>query len=292
MPAEERPDTEPDRQRKPARRLPPAPPAARMGLLNYLTATSMDEDYEHVSRRRGPAEPGRRRAPGRGALLVLAVFGILVATAAVETARSADVTQTGHDELVKQVNARKAQLAERQETLEELSQELQSLEGDLLSATVEGRALQTRLNRLGVVTGAVEVRGPGVRIEVDDGPADNPKAEILDVDLQKLVNGLWSAGAEAISVNGERVTNLTSVRVAGASITVNLERISPPYTVLAIGEPDTLPTRFVDTPGGQWWLDLQALYGVQFRIDTEENLTVPAEDRLELRYAATPQELR
>lgn len=294
--AAERPGPEqPGRQKKPARQPPPPPPAAVMGLLNYLTATSMDEDYEHASRKHaGPADKaGRRsRAPGRAALAVLAVFGLLVATAAVQTQRSADATRTGRDELVKQVLARKAQLADRRERVDDLTSELRTLETDVLNTTVEGRAVQGRLTRLGVASGADPVRGPGVRIEVSDGPADNPKAEVLDVDLQRMVNGLWVAGAEAISINGERVTNLTAIRVAGASITVNLERISPPYTVLAVGDPDTLAARFVDTPGGQWWLDLQSLYGVGFEINTEENLTLPAEDRLELRYAHTPEVLR
>ncbi len=291
MAAEKRGARGPGPARKTPRQPPPVPPAAQMGLLNYLTATSMDEDYEHVSRRRGSTGPARRAAPGRVALVVLAAFGILIATAALQTARSADVTQSGHDELVEQTLARKAQLADRREMVSELESEVRTLETESLNTTVEGRALQTRLSRLGVVTGTEATRGPGVMIEVDDGPEDNPKAEVLDGDLQKLVNGLWLAGAEAIAINGERVTNLTAVRIAGANITVNLNRISAPYTVVAIGDPDTLAASFVDTPGGQWWLDLQALYGVSFEINTEENLTLPAVDA-SLRYAYLPEEPR
>lgn len=260
-----------------------------MGLLNYITATSLDEDYAQASRRPDRGVDSRHGAPGRLALVVLAAFGILVATAALQTARSADVTQTSHDELVKQVLARKAQLADRRELVDDLTSEVRTLETDLLDATVDGRAVEARLIEAGVTTGAEAARGPGVRIEVDDGPEQDPRAEVLDVDLQKMVNGLWLADAEGISINGQRVTTLTAVRLAGGSITVNFERISPPYTVLAIGDPDTLPSRFIETPGGQWWLDLQALYGVKFEIDSsEENLTLPAADRLELRHAHIP----
>ena len=73
-----------------------------------------------------------------------------------------------------------------------------------------------------------------------------------------------------------------AIRLAGPVITVNYQRISGPYTVTAIGNPGTLAARFVDTPGGQWWLDLQALYGVQFSIDRVESLTVPASSRVDL----------
>lgn len=273
----------------------PLPPAATMGLLNYLTATSLDEDYASVARRKGatgsPGSPAssRSRTPRRMALVILAVFGVLLATAAVETSRSTGDRQTRHDELVKQVVARRAQLADRREVVDQLTSQVRTLETDLLSTTARGRALEADLQRLGVATGAEVTRGPGVRIQVDDGPGNTPKSEVLDSDLQKLVNGLWLAGAEAITINAQRVTNLTAVRLAGASITVNFERIAPPYTVSAIGDPDTLAARFLDTADGQWWLDLKALYGVEFDIAVaESDLTLPAAARLELRQAQAP----
>lgn len=267
-----------------------------MGLLNYLTATSLDEDYAHVSQRRAAAEAGEgapSRRTGPAGLVILAVFGILVATAAVQTSRTADDAQARHDELVKQVEARKQTLADQRDRAQELLRETQTLQAAFLRATAQGRSLESRLGRLGLVTGAAPARGPGVTVVVDDGPATSGEdAEVLDVDLQKMVNGLWLSGAEAIAINGQRLTSLTAIRLAGGVITVNYRRISPPYTVSAIGNPDDLAARFVDTPGGQWWLDLQALYGLRFDINTapdEEPLTVPAASRIALRHAHTPE---
>ncbi len=299
-----------------------------MGLLNYLTATSLDEDYEHVSRARSaeqrdtaatPGTPagsadgtGRRHAggadgsgagprrtrgtfsrrPGRAALLVLAVFGLLVGTAAVQTSRSADDSRSGHEELVRQIVTRKAQLEDRRERVDSLTSEVRTLETQSLDATVRGRALQARLTRLGAATGADAVRGPGVRIEADNGPEYLDKAQIFDDDLQRMVNGLWQAGAEAVAINGQRLTARSAIREAGPTITVNYDQVAAPYTVTAIGDPDTLASRFVETPGGQWWLDLKALYGVTFEIDTVTagvNLTVPAAQGLQLRHAHTPE---
>lgn len=291
MPAETPHPPGADRPEQPAGQT-PLPPAATMGLLNYLTATSLDADYEAAARARGSRGESAVRPPGRVALVVLAAFGILVATAAVQTAQSADVTRSSHDGLVKQVVARKQQLADRRDLADRLASEVRTLDSALLSATVAGRAVQSRLSSLGVVTGAEASRGPGVRIVADDGPGGTAKSEVLDVDLQRMVNGLWVSGAEAISINGQRITALTAIREAGGIVTVNYQRISAPYTVLAIGDPDTLPARFIDSAGGQWWLDLQAVYGVSFDINTEERLTLPAEDQLELRYAFTPETLR
>lgn len=273
-----------------------------MGLLNYLTATSLDEDYAQASERRarqsvgepGPGGAGTGRGSGTAtALVVLMLFGLLVATAFVQTARTADDAADRHEELVAQVLARREQLARQRRFAAELRAETESLQSLYLRATAEGRSLQSRLEVLGVDTGAARTRGPGVRVVADDGPSSaGPDAEILDVDLQKLVNGLWLSGAEAVAVNGQRLTALSAIRLAGPVITVNYERISAPYTVSAIGDPATLAARFVETPGGQWWLDLQALYGVQFRIDRVESLTLPASRRVELRHARTTGVLR
>lgn len=283
---------DPPPESRPIREPPPPPPAAVMGLLNYLTVTSMDEDYAYVSRQRAERGERPRGVPGRVALSVIAAFGILVATAALQTARSADVTQSGHDELVKQVLARKAQLADRREQADLLTSEVRTLESQNLDATVQGRAVRSQLDALSVTTGSDPVRGEGIRITVDDGPDRiDGRAVIYDLDLQKMLNGLWASGAEAISINGQRVNSLSAVRLAGDTITVNYQAIDPPYVITAIGNPDTLPSRFVESPGGQWWLDLQALYGVEFQIDVpEETLTLPAAERLDLRFARLPPE--
>jgi uncharacterized protein YlxW (UPF0749 family) len=270
-----------------------------MGLLNYLTVNSLDEDYAHVQARRATGSTPERRhstSSGIAALLVLAVFGVLVATAAVQTSRGAEDADARHDQLVEQVNARKRTLADERDRAQQLRSQTETLQRVYLQATADGRSLQARLTRLGVVTGADPARGPGVRIVVDDGPlSGGPDAEVIDLDVQKMVNGLWLAGAEAIAVNGERLTSLSAVRNAGGVITVNYHRVSAPYTVTAIGNPDNLAARFVDTPGGQWWLDLHALYGLRFEINTvpdEEPLTLPAARRTALRHAHTPETLR
>jgi uncharacterized protein YlxW (UPF0749 family) len=257
-----------------------------MGLLNYITATSMDEDYAEASRRHAGTEDTPVRRPGSAALVVLAVFGLLVAIAAVQTSRNAVVSASSHAELVKQINARKAQLADRRERVGDLRGEIASLEDAYLDATVQGRAMQTRLDRLGTVTGAVSVRGPGVRVVVDDAPgATVEKQRVLDVDLQKLVNALWQVGAEAVAINGERITALTAIRHAGAAITVNFDSIARPYVVSAVGNEDQMGARLLDTAGGQTWLNLKAVFGLQFDITPEESMKLPAASRLNLRHA-------
>jgi len=264
------------------------PPQAVLGLLNYVTATSLDEDYAHVSARRD-ASGGtpRTRQAGRGGLAVLAAFGLLVATAAVQTARNAGESANSHSSLVAQVNDHKRALSRQQSLIAELRRQNLTLEARYLDASSEGRSVSDRLNRLGTLTGARPVTGRGIKVTVDDAGHEQGQ-EVLDRDLQKLVNGLWAVGAEAIAINGQRVTNLTAIREAGEGITVNFRHVNSPYVVSAIGNADTMGARFLDTSGGQTWLALHSTVGLGFEITIEQSLRLPAASRLTLRNAHRP----
>lgn len=262
-----------------------------MGLLNYITAFSMDQDYAQAAERR--ARRGRQRAvsPGTAAMVIVGLFGLLLATAAVQTSRNAVAVEEGRDELITQIEARSARLDARRSRIVEMRRDIDVLQARYLETTGAGRTVSARLERLGAATGRLPVTGPGVRIVVDDAPnATSAKEQVLDQDLQHLVNGLWLSGAEAIGVNGQRITNLTSIRLAGSAITVNNVSLSGPYVVNAIGNPNALPARFVETEDGAEWLDLQATWGLQFHMTTEDSLRLPARTRLELRYATTPED--
>lgn len=269
--------------------VPGLPAQATMGLLGYITAHSLDEDYDHVSRRGRAAAGPRPHRGGLAAMLVLGMFGILVATAFVQTSRNAVASEDGRDQLVTQIQARGAQVEARRDRVTELRGEVSRLRAQDLAASSQGRALTSRLGRLGVHTGFTAVTGPGVQVVVDDNPDATSSVErVLDKDLQKLANALWESGAEAMSFNGQRLTNLSAIRHAGSAITVNGRSLSPPYTVLAVGDPDSIPARFVETKHGSAWLDYQAAYGLQFDMTSEESLKLPAASRLDLRYARTP----
>jgi uncharacterized protein YlxW (UPF0749 family) len=266
------------------------PPQAVMGLLNYITATSLDEDYAHVSKqRRESGDAARSRRPGKVGTAVLAVFGVLVATAAVQTARNSAESASSRASLVSQVKARTDVLDRQRATVQDLRREITTLRNSDLAATTEGRSLLSRLDRLGVLTGAAAARGPGVRVVVDDAPdAKSPKFMVQAPDLQKLANGLWTVGAEAIAVNGQRLTSLSAIRDAGSAITVNYVSLRGPYVVSAIGNPKRMGADLLDTSGGQTWATLQS-FGLEFDVNTEDNMLLPAAKRVTLRYAHEPE---
>jgi uncharacterized protein YlxW (UPF0749 family) len=266
-----------------------------MGLLNYLTATSLDEDYAHVSaqKKAAGAMPARKGSPGTVGLAVLAVFGVLVATAAVQTSRNAAESASSRASLVTQVNARKAELADKREQVTALTSQVDALQTSNLDATNAGRAAAARLARLGVVTGGAATTGPGIRVVVDDAPnADDDKETVLDQDLQRLVNSLWSIGAEAISINGQRLSTLTAIREGGSAITVNFRSLTRPYVVSAIGNEKQMAAQLLDTEGGRTFLTLRASYGLRFDVKNEDSMTLPAAPAFTLRHARQPERLK
>jgi len=263
-----------------------APPHA--SLLDYITMHSLDEDYAHVAQqrtqRRGDAPP----KPGRGAMLALALFGALIGVAGVQTARTAGVDASSHDNLVEQINASKTVLDRSRDTLADLETELADVRrANLDVSQAEGREQATE-TRLGAIAGAIAVRGPGLRLVADDAVGADEDAEfVLDKDIRNIVNGLWAAGAEAIAVNGERITPLSAVDFAGSHITVDYEPLAAPYVVLAIGDPNRMSSRFVESTTGTAWLNAQQTFGLRFQMDVDDSLTIPgvSSARLALRVA-------
>lgn len=278
------------------------PPQATMGLLDYLTTHALDEDYAFASEQRASPETsaetsagtsegaggragGPRRRIGLVGGVVMALFAVLVMTAAAQTSRNSVTDERGRQDLAGQVNDARTALAAQRARIVRLQAEADSLQRRQLASDTSAQSLLDTLTLLGVKSGTIPVRGPGVRVVADDAPgASSARNQVLDTDLQKLVNGLWGAGAEAIALNGQRLTTLSTIRLAGEAITVNARSLRRPYVVTAIGNQDTLPARFAETSSGQAWLDLTREVGLQLTITPVSTLRLPGTE-VSLRYA-------
>lgn len=284
-----------------------------MGLLEYLTAHALDEDYAYVADRRrvlereqqseasptagrharhpGPRRPHPRRLGWRGGV-ALAAFTMLVVVAAARTSQGAAADAEQRQQLAEQVVDARERLGDERARQRALEAETARLQRAQLAGDASATGLRERVDRLGGLAGTLPVTGPGVEVLVDDAPgSDSDRTRVLDTDLQRLVNGLWAAGAEAISINGERLTNLSTIRIAGSAITVNNRGLRAPYRLLVLGDPDTLPARFAETASGQAWLDLQRQVGLRLGFTPAESLRLPAATPT-LRYAAPVREGR
>jgi uncharacterized protein YlxW (UPF0749 family) len=131
--------------------------------------------------------------------------------------------------------------AELKRQVARLRESLDALQQDAVADTELLEGLRAELYREKTLSGLVDVRGPGVHVTLDDSKrtfAGNPNDVLIhDFDLRDVINVLWSAGAEAVAVNGERIVHTSSIYCVGSTIVVNDTRLSPPYTVSAIGDP-------------------------------------------------------
>jgi uncharacterized protein YlxW (UPF0749 family) len=262
-------------------------------LLERISATSLDEDYGRAAARRGGRGSGSRRRPQVLGAVALVGLGLLITVTALQTRSASPVDAQERSTLVRQIHDREADISRIADRSDRLEAEVGRVQVDAEQIGSRGDELIDALNVARLVTGAVPVTGPGVRIVADNGSDGAGGGTIVDDDLQVLVNGLWQSGAEAVAINGNRLGSLSAIRTAGRAITVNYNSLTPPYVINAIGDPATLEGTFADTPGGQAWFDLETNFGIQFEMDTLDELTLPAvpAERLEAHYATRQGEL-
>lgn len=262
---------------------------ARTPLLELVTRESLDLDYREVASRR--ADPGAPSGPTRhrGAAVAVGVFGLLVAVAAVQNSRNADVQQASRDALIERIEVRKDAVSSLQDRIVDLRTQNERLLDQVvgLSASIEN--VDESRQDLAIGAGFVGVEGPGLRVTVDDHPQGDPDGRVRATDLRVLVNGLWQAGAEAIAINGRRLTSLSAIVNSGVAIQVNKGPLSPPYVVGAIGG-QNLDADFVETESGLTFLALAEQFGFVVERDTVSSLLVPAApaSMQRLRYAERP----
>jgi uncharacterized protein YlxW (UPF0749 family) len=146
-----------------------------------------------------------------------------------------------------------------------------------------------------VAAGLVALEGSGLVLQLEDSQVPVPPgASVADyrvgaMDLRRVVEELWLAGAEAVSVNGERVVPTTAFVDIGGTLLVNSAYLAPPYQVAAIG-PTDLYDVLVTAPGFVELVQARAdEYGIRISFAQPDRVTVPAyAGAVTLRYARPP----
>ncbi len=149
-------------------------------------------------------------------------------------------------------------LEERRDTLLEEIRALEAIidqhEKDVAERTERGEQIRQQLQSSRMMAGMLDIEGPGVEIVLDDRKRDTILDSdpgmigyyiVHDSDLLEVVNELRAAGAEAVSINGVRITGSSRISCGGPTINVGKEqRFAPPFVIHAIGDPDALASYF------------------------------------------------
>jgi len=191
-----------------------------------------------------------------------------------------------------------AQVDKLKEERDAVQSQIENLRSKLDEITIDPRAakLKQELDRAMIEAGMTDVKGPGVEVTLKDSnislvPGENPNLYVLhDEDLLRVLNELKAAGAEAISINGQRLLATTEVRCIGPAILINKnKRLTPPYVISAVGNPDTLESS-LKMKGGV--AETLQFWGIQVAVEKKSEVTVPAFTggiRFEYGKAVTPQ---
>ncbi|WP_406448240.1 DUF881 domain-containing protein [Streptomyces sp. NBC_00876] len=275
---------------------PPKRPDASMSLLTNVMDHSLDDGYAEASARR--KADGRAGMPrtlkaklGFAACLVLAA--LVVTLGAAQARVSAPVLAKERQELIDRIDAETAAA----DTLEAQVEEVRDDVGRRQRKALEEHG-GDQAELVALLSGATPVYGPGVKLVVDDakntdqgggGPREtsgfSDTGRVRDRDMQRVVNGLWQSGAEAIAINGQRLTALSAIRAAGDAILVDNKPLVPPYTVLAVGDGKKLSAAFQDSADGQYLQALKDTFDIRTSISVQEKVNLPAAPSLIVRTA-------
>lgn len=166
--------------------------------------------------------------------------------------------------------------------IEQLRGRLAVFESPKTKQGLKTRTLAAELEQTRMEAGLIPVKGTGVEVILDDSKRRASSAEdnyfylVHDVDLDQLVNELWAIGAEAVSVNGQRIVANSSIRCVGPTILVNTARLSPPYHVFAVGDSDTLAAGLKMRGGFLSAMAISISHGVQVNILKRKEVFIPA----------------
>ncbi|WP_405832718.1 DUF881 domain-containing protein [Streptomyces sp. NBC_01176] len=287
-------------QQPPIRSTPPRPPRpdASMSLLTNVMDHSLDDGYAEAAARKKTEGAGGMPKTVRAKLGLAAglVLAALVVTVGAANARiAAPVVAKERQELIDRIQRETSSADKLESSVDALRDDVSARQREALKK--QGGGDQADL--VDVLSGAVAVHGPGVKLVVNDakeatqGGDGDPRetngfsdtGRVRDRDMQRVVNGLWESGAEAVSINGQRLTALSAIRAAGDAILVDNKPLVPPYTVLAVGDGERLSTRFQNSADGLYLHALQENYGIRTSISVDDDVRLSAAPSVIVRTA-------
>ena len=260
-------------------------------LLRSLLSEHLDAGYAAA------AQTPRGRTDWLWQLVAAALVAAVFALAWSQARATAPGVRESQQVLVTSVRAAEAATDELTARRTSLTADADALRRSRLAGDATGRQLLSDLDQAAFAAAATPVIGPGLTVTVTDPGVtrdltdvskqrvEGSRQVILDRDLQLVVNSLWLAGAEAISVGGVRIGPNVTIRQAGGGILVDNQPISSPYAVVAVGPPHAMADAFDRSSGLQRLRLLESSYGVRVTVASGDGLTLPAGSVRDLTFA-------
>ncbi|MGY2876973.1 uncharacterized protein YlxW (UPF0749 family) [Marmoricola sp. URHA0025 HA25] len=243
-------------------------------------------------------ESTRHRRPLRSwhvaAAVAFVVAGALFATTALSS-KGLDLRAASITDLDGVVRAEKQRSDELQARIASLNREVDQLSHQVDDASVT--RLQAQVDELRQPSGFAPVAGPGLTVVLDDAPRseveryreekkDENELVVHQQDIQAVVNALWAGGAEAMTLQGQRVISTTGIKCVGNTVMLHGVPYSPPYRISAIGDPTRLQTSLDDSDYIDAYLTAVVARGLGYDVTPSARLKLPGyEGSTTLEYA-------
>ncbi len=233
---------------------------------------------------------GRRRTPlGQTLTAAVCVLAGLMVVLSALNARGTDLRPGRNTDLVSLVQAQSRRNADLTRTVTDLREQVDALG----QAGTGGTGLDDQLAASAATAGYSAVTGPAVTVTLDDAPAsfagDGIDPDLLLVhqqDIQAVVNALWIGGAEAMTIQGQRVVSTTGVKCVGNTVVLHGIPYAPPYVISAIGDPARLQAALTGSGPIQIYKQYVEAYRLVYSEQTDARVEFPAhEGALDLSYA-------
>jgi uncharacterized protein YlxW (UPF0749 family) len=176
--------------------------------------------------------------------VALLALGFLVAAQLASEGPRVRYTTQERTPLVETANELQSQQDALKQRILDLRSQIQVVEGQGEGSAATVRQLNDRLEQARISAGLIPLTGTGIVIQLEDSkqpvPPDGSESDYLvgSRDIRDVVEDLWAAGAEAIAVNGERITPTSAIIDVGTSLLINSAYLTPPYQITALGPPD------------------------------------------------------
>lgn len=209
-------------------------------------------------------------------------MGICVQIRTVESTNTIVLQNRAENNLRDEVLKWKEKYERAYETLEEKQDTLDAFREATASKDANSSVINSELALNNNLLGVTNLKGPGLIITLKDdpnaskknlSPIDDVSNHIIhDSDLRAVVNALKNAGAEAISINGQRIVFPTAINCVGNVIKVNQEKVGNPFEILAIGFPERMDNALT-MPGG--YLEILEEYGIVVSVKRSDEIKIP-----------------
>ncbi|MGW0937838.1 DUF881 domain-containing protein [Streptomyces sp. NPDC002666] len=244
-----------------------------------------------------PPGPVRRTFRHPAKVLTAAVFALagLIFVTSANTAKGTNIRTDSSllklSDLIQQRSEKNAALDESVASVRDDIDTLAQRDGGSTEAE------DARLKALERAAGTAKLSGRAVSVTLDDAPQNataspgypDPQPNDLVIhqqDLQAVVNALWQGGARGIKVMDQRLISTSAVRCVGNTLILQGRVYSPPYKITAVGDPGKLEQALDASPAIQNYLLYVKAYGLGWKVDEREAVTLPGySGTVDLHYA-------